>query len=244
MESKMMADPLSLCDSLNTATMKNCCLVRNFLLLLLAGGSILLNRANAQKIALNGYSSYVFEGGYNADYGTTDFLQGKTNDGIQWGAGAEYRASDKYGIEAMYLHRYTHARQQSETDPLKQINFNVGLNYLLTGINGYMQPDTKKIQAYGSLFAGIVVEHIDFPNNAINSSLTKFAWAVRLGGKYWLSERVGLRLQTQWTSFFVMDGGLPAVDVLGLNTGNISFPIAYQFEVGTGLMVKLYPNGK
>jgi hypothetical protein len=220
------------------------CLARKIWLLLVAGSCMLMNRANAQKITLNGYGSYVFEGGYNADYGTTDFLQGKTNDGIQWGAGAEYKASDKYGIEAMYLHRNTHARQQSNNDPLKQINFNVGLNYLLTGINGYLQPDTKKFQAYGSLFAGVVLEHIDFPNNAINSSLTKFAWAVRFGGKYWLSNRVGLRLQTQWTSFFVMDGGLPAVDVLGLNTGNINFPIAYQFEVGTGLMVKLYHNGK
>jgi hypothetical protein len=224
--------------------MKISSLHRKIVFLLLAGTIMLLNRAYAQKIALNAYGSYVLEGGYNADYGTSGYLQGRTNDGIQWGAGAEYKASDKYGIEAMYLRRYTHAVQQSKSDPLKQIKFNVGLNYLLSGINGYLQPDTKKFQAFGSVFAGLVLEHIDFPNNAINSSVTKFAWAVRLGGKYWCSDRVGLRLQAQWTSFFVMDGGLPNIDIYGINAANINYPVAYQFEVGTGVIVKLYHNGK
>lgn len=211
-------------------------------LLLAVSAIAIVDSAHCQKIAMNAYGSYVLTGGYNAQYGSSDYLQGKTNDGVQWGGGVEYMASDKYGIEAMYLRRTTHAFQQSKNDPLKQINFNVALNYLLSGINGYLQPDTKKFQVYGSLFAGVVLEDINFPDNGINSSVTKFAWAVRLGGKYWISERVGVRVQTQWTSFFVMNGGLPNTTVYGLNTGNINFPIAYQFEVGTGLIIRLYRN--
>ncbi|MGZ3924531.1 MAG: outer membrane beta-barrel protein [Flavisolibacter sp.] len=203
---------------------------------------LLVNHVHAQKMTLNGYGSYVLAGGYNAQYGSSDYLQGQTRHGIQWGGGLEYMASDKYGIEAMYLRRTTHAFQQSKSDPLKQINFDLALNYVLTGINGYLQPDTKKFQAYGSLFAGVVLEDINFPGNAIHTSVTKFAWAVRLGGKYWISDRVGVRVQTQWTSFFVMNGGLPASDIYGLNTANINFPIAYQFEVGTGVILKLYCN--
>ena len=212
------------------------------LLLLVINAIAVVNSVHAQKIALNGYGSYVLTGGYNAQYGNSDYLQGKTQDGLQWGGGVEFMASDKYGIEAMYLRRATHAFQQSKTDPLKQINFNLALNYLLTGINGYLQPDTKKLQAYGSLFAGVVLEDVSFPDNGINGSVTKFAWAVRLGGKYWISDQVGVRVQTQWTSFFVMNGGLPSTNVYGLNTANINFPIAYQFEVGTGFIIKL--NGK
>ncbi|HEY6954074.1 MAG TPA: outer membrane beta-barrel protein [Flavisolibacter sp.] len=200
----------------------------------------LMDIANGQKIVLNGYGSYVLTGGYNSQYGSSDYLHGKTNDGLQVGGGIEYMISDKYGIEAMYLRRSTHAVQQSKSDPLKQLNFNLALNYILPGINVYLQPGTKKFQAFGSLFTGVVLENINFPGNAINSSVTKFAWAVRLGGKYWISDRVGVRVQTQWTSFFVMNEGLPPADIYGLNTANINFPIAYQFEVGTGVIVKLY----
>ena len=212
------------------------------LLLMAIAALALVDTVNGQKIALNGYGSYVLTGGYNAQYGSSDYLQGRTNDGIQYGGGIEYRTSDKYGVEVMYLRRATHAFQQSKLDPLKQIDFDLALNYILTGINGYLQPDTKKFQAFGSLFAGIVLEDIHFPDNSINNSVTKFAWAVRLGGKYWISDHVGVRVQTQWTSFFVMNGGLPSTNVYGLNTANINFPIAYQFEVGTGFIIKLYGN--
>ena len=215
---------------------------RILLLLTLTGAGMLLNCVRAQKIALNGYGSYVLAGGYNAEYGATDYLQGKTKEGMQWGMGVEYIGPGKYGFEAMYLRRATSAFQQSKMDPQKYLNFNLALNYLLFGINGYLQPDNKKLQAYGSLFAGVVIEDINFPGSSLNSSVAKFAWAVRFGGKYWLSDRVGIRLQTQWTSFFVMNGGLPTSDVSGFNTANINYPIAYQFEVGTGFMVKLYRN--
>jgi len=214
-------------------------IVKELLVLIVVIASTPMNSAYGQKIMLNGYGSYVLEGGYNAEYGTSDFLHGKTNDGLQWGVGAEYEMSKSYGVELMYLRRSTHAFQQSKMDPQKQLNFDLALNYFLSGINGYLQPQTEKIQVFGSLLAGVVLEEIEFPDNAINSSLTKFAWAVRLGGKYWISDRVGIRLQTQWTSFFVMSGGLPEVDVYGINAGNINFPIAYQFEIGTGLIVKL-----
>ena len=214
-------------------------IVKELLVLIVVIATTPMNSAYGQKIMLNGYGSYVLEGGYNAEYGTSDFLHGKTNDGLQWGVGAEYEMSKSYGVELMYLRRSTHAFQQSKMDPQKRLNFDLALNYVLSGVNAYLQPNTSKLQAYGSMFGGIVIEEIDFPNNAITSSITKFAWAVRLGGKYWFSQRVGMRLQTQWTSFFVMNGGLPPADVYGLNTANINFPIAYQFELGTGLMVKL-----
>jgi opacity protein-like surface antigen len=204
----------------------------------IVAGFAMLSSTSAQVI-FNGYGSYVLKGGYNAEYGTADFLHGRTCDGLQWGAGVEYLLSDKYGIEGMYLRRNTRAFQQSKTDPQKTINFNLALNYIMAGLNGYLLPATSKLQPYGSMLAGVVVEQIDFANSPINSSITKVAWAVRLGGKYWISQRVGLRLQAQWTSFFIMDGGLPDTNVYGLNTADINFPIAYQFEVGSGVMIKL-----
>ena len=192
----------------------------------------------------NGYGSYVLKGGYNSEYGSSDFLHGRTCDGLQWGAGVEYMLSEKYGVEAMYLRRNTEAFQQSKMDPQKTLSFNLALNYVMAGLNGYLLPSTSKLQPYGSMLAGVVVEQIDFADNSINSSITKIAWAVRLGGKYWISQRVGVRLQAQWTSFFIMDGGLPDMTVYGLNTADINFPIAYQFEVGTGLMIKLNRNAR
>ena len=220
--------------------MKQIRLAWKMFLLMAINALALVDSAHGQKIVLNGYSSYVLTGGYNSQYGSSDYLHGKTNDGLQFGGGVEYMISGKYGIEAMYLRRTTHAVQQSKSDPLKLINFNLALNYILPGINVYLQPDTKKFQAFGSLFTGVVLEDINFADNGINSSVTKFAWAVRLGGKYWISDRVGVRVQTQWTSFFVMNGGLPSASVYGINTRNINFPIAYQFEIGTGLCVRLY----
>jgi hypothetical protein len=200
-----------------------------------------VHTATAQTI-FNSYGSYVLKGGYNSDYGSSDFLHGKTCDGLQWGAGLEHMLSQKYGVEAMYLRRSTQAFQQSKMDPQKTLNFNLALNYIMAGLNGYFLPATSKLQPYGGMLAGVAVEQIDFTDNSINSSITKIAWGVRFGGKYWISSRVGIRLQAQWTSFFIMDGGLPDVTVYGLNTADINFPIAYQFEVGTGLFIKLNRN--
>jgi hypothetical protein len=69
--------------------------------------------------------------------------------------------------------------------------------------------------------------------------ITKFAWAARLGGIFWLSNQVGLKLQTQWLSALQFENATVNFDVHRLDGAQAQSSIANQFELGSGVIIKL-----
>src|SRR5215204_1431312 len=157
---------------------------------------------HAQKLRLNGYGSYVLDGMYHIYYPDGDSYKGTINQGLQLGVGAEYMVSSNYGVELNYLKRYTTVFPEDAVNPDRK-NGDLQFNYVLLGINAYPQA-SGRLQAYGGVSTGVVIQTsyspVDIPAHPIKNAITKFAWAARLGGIFWLSEQVGLKLQTQWLS--------------------------------------------
>jgi hypothetical protein len=75
--------------------------------------------------------------------------------------------------------------------------------------------------------------------SAMNRSITKFAWAAKVGGNFWLSSQIGFKLQAQWLSSLQFKEAAVNFDVHGIGTGPVAYTIANQFDLGTGIVIKL-----
>src|SRR4051812_2197219 len=197
---------------------------------------------HAQRIRLNAYGSYVLDGTYHIYYKNGDFYEGNTTRGPQWGFGVEYMASEKYGVEFSCLNRNTKLFHEGTMSNDRR-NTDLNLNYFLLGINAYPQSISAKLQSFGGISAGMIKQcgysTNEFTGNSMNTAMTKFTWAARVGGIYWISCQAGIKLQAQWLSSLQFNNGVTNFDVYGSGFGPVDYSIANQFELGSGLIIKL-----
>ena len=203
---------------------------------------VMASPASAQKFRLTGYGSYVLDGTYHIYYENGDFYEGKINRGLQLGLGMEYMVAPNYGIEFTSLRMCTNVFPEGVVN-FDRSNADLRFNYYLLGLNTYPQTKPTKLQFFGGASAGVIVQsasnRINLSDNTINRTITKFAWAARLGGIGWMSSRVGVKLQTQWLSSLQFQNGIVNFDVHRLGVGPADCSIANQLEIGTGLVVKI-----
>src|SRR6476620_4436987 len=196
----------------------------------------------AQRLRLTGYGSYVMDGTYHIYFGNGDFYEGKINRGLQLGLGMEYMVAPNYGIEFTSLRMCTNVFPEGVAN-FDRRNADLRFNYFLLGLNTYPQTRPSKLQFFGGASAGVIVQSAsnrsDLSDNTINRTITKFAWAARLGGVGWMSSRVGVKLQTQWLSSLQFQNGIVNFDVHRQNVEPADCSIANQLEIGTGLVVKI-----
>jgi hypothetical protein len=201
--------------------------------------------AHSQNLRLSGYGSYVLEGTYNIYYENGDYYNGKTDGGWQWGVAAEYLLSPSYGVELSAFRRATHV---SEENSANRINADLRLNYFLFGLNAYPKTHSQKLQGYGGASLGAVIQNAYNTNtNAgswINRTVTKFTWAARLGGIWWLCDGIGLKTQAQWLSSLQLKKGGAAFNLYRNNPQPADFSIANQFEIDGGFIIKLGKCGQ
>lgn len=200
-----------------------------------------------QKIRISSYGSYVLDGMYHIYYPDGDFYGGTINHGSQLGLGAEYMVTPNYGVELNCLKRYT------TISPEEAANGNPGItalefNYVLLGLNAYPQSNVGRLQAYGGVSTGVVMQTsfnmVNITNYPAKNVITKFAWAARLGGIFWCSNQVGVKLQTQWLSSLQFQNAAVNFDVHRLNGVVAESSIANQLEFGGGLIVKIGKNAE
>jgi hypothetical protein len=162
--------------------------------------------------------------------------------GLQLGLGAEYLVTPSYGVELNYLKRYTTIYPEGTVNPNTR-NGDLKLEYVLLGINAYPQRGHGRVEAYGGVSAGAVIQTSFWMLNSAGhpeeNIITKFAWAARLGGIFWLSNQVGLKLQTQWLSALQFENATVNFDVHRLDGAQAQSSIANQFELGSGVIIKL-----
>jgi hypothetical protein len=203
---------------------------------------VIAGYCHAQKLRVNGYGSYVLDGTYHIYYVNDNLYEGRINHGLQLGLGAEYLVTPNYGIELSYLRRNTNVFPEGTVNS-NRVNAALRFQYILLGINAYAQTCSRKLQPFGGMSTGIIVQSAlstnDISNNAINHSITKFAWAARLGGVLCLSSRVGVKLQAQWLSALQFKNGAVNFDVHRPEVGQAEYSIANQFELGGGVIIKV-----
>jgi len=156
--------------------------------------------------------------------------------GYQWGGSVEFLPQEYASIELTYLREDTKAPTSFKygTNQLQTENFNVGLNYILLGGNGYTKNSSGMIEGYGGLMAGIVIADVESPTKNASNSQTNFAWGAKIGANFWVFPNVGIKLQGQVLSASRVTGG----DVYFSWWGPVyldTYSTLWQFSVGGGL---------
>jgi len=206
-------------------------------LLLIITGSCL-----AQKLRLNGYGAYVLDGSYHIYYPNGDFYKGTINHGPQLGFGMEYMVMPRHGVELSYLRQNTSVFPEGPANSGSR-SADLRFDYFLVGLNAYPQIRPRRLQPYGGVSAGVIIQTasnmLDITDYPVRHSITKFAWATKLGGIFWLAKQVGIKLQAQWLSALQVQNAAVNFDVHRLNGVQAESAIANQFAFGSGFVVKL-----
>jgi len=193
------------------------------------------------KFRLNLYGSYVFDDGFSEANDANTYFNGQLKGGFQWGGVFEFLTNEFSSVEILYLHKSSTAPvnfRAGITNPPKQENFDVGLNYILLAGNGLKSSSTGKVEGFGSLMAGVLISDVKAPSTGGSGSNTSFAWGGRLGATIWASSKIGIKLQAQILSSSRATGG----DLYFSYYGPIvlsTYTTLWQFGLGGGLTFKL-----
>jgi opacity protein-like surface antigen len=193
--------------------------------------------AFAQEKRINIYSAYVFDDKFETVNSTTDYYRGKIIGGLQWGAGLEFIIKDQISAELMYLHQDTQAPVESYYTVLNNKTYDLGVSYALLGISRIMKKD--KVEPYGGLLLGAAIFNNKNPSPGEETSKVKFALGFRLGATIWVSDRVGIKLQTQFLTSVQGIGGGFYFGTGGTGAGASTYSTITQFTLGGGLAFKL-----
>jgi hypothetical protein len=194
--------------------------------------------AVAQGIRLNAYSSYVFDDKVDSYYDQNDYYNGTVKGGYQWGAGIEFMAHPKYGVELMYLRENTSAPLNYYNNGVKFTNFELGINYFMLAGNRYFGKTGGRVEGFGGAMAGVNVTSVKNPSNGIKNDKTFFAWGFRGGANIWATEKVGIKLQAQLLSAVQSVGGGFYFGTGGAGAGVSTMSSILQFGLGGGLVFK------
>ncbi len=156
----------------------------------------------SQSYSINTYAGYAFDDALIYS-GTSAEYDGLLKGGLIWGLGFEYipRHSD-YGLELMYLNRATESPiTSSSADTSGNQNLDIAMNYILFGATKYFKMDrSRKFYSYTGAMLGVSLTNTDGSLTSGSVSSTNFAWGLRLGMKYLVSESVGLNFNAQLLS--------------------------------------------
>ena len=196
----------------------------------------------APSFRLNGYAGYMFSDRFNSYYSNTVYYDGKVNSGFQWGVGLEWMVRPSQGIELTYLREDTHSpttyADSSIINPIRDIDFNLAVNYIFLGTTRYFKV-SPIAEPYFGVQAGMAIISVKNPDNSYSGSGTKFAWGLKGGTNLWVSPRVGIKLQCGLASVTQAVGGELYFSPYGVTTGATSYSTVFQFSLGGGLVFKL-----
>ena len=193
--------------------------------------------AGAQEVRINTYANYAFDDSFDSYYNINSFFNGKIEGGLQWGTGLEYKASDHYGIEILYLRQDTNVPiNYYDSGPVSR-TLETNINYIMLGGLRYAGNDI--VEGYGGLLFGAAIFNNEKPTRNEPSTATRLAWGARLGANVWASERVGLKIQATIVSAVQSVGGSFYVGSGGSGAAVSTYSTLLQFTIGGGLVFKV-----
>ncbi|POY36802.1 hypothetical protein C3K47_10060 [Solitalea longa] len=215
----------------------------SIIILIIIGASL---SASAQHFRINAYTAYVFDDAVDSYYSETRFFEGQVKGGFQWGLGVEYilptQGAKQYGVELSYLRQDTKA-PLTYYDPtginnIKNTNFDLGLNFIMLGGNGYVKVNPK-VEPFGGFAAGVAILDLSNPDNNNSDSATKFAWSIKGGTNIYVTPKVALKLQASLLSSVQAVGGGLYFGTGGTGAGVSSYSSMLQLVLGGGLTLNL-----
>lgn len=193
---------------------------------------------NAQQTRLNIYSGYVFDDKIDSYFDPTSFYQGTIKGGYQWGLSLEFLQRNM-GIELSYLRQDTKAPMTYFNNGVKSTNFNVGMDWLMVGLNRYFRQPGSKIEPFFGASVGLLLGKATNPTTGNSNNGAKLGLGLKGGTNIWLSDRIALKLQAQLMSGVQSVGGGIYFGTGGAGLGLSSYSSMYQFGLGGGLVFQL-----
>jgi|WetSurSiteA1Bulk_404760.scaffolds.fasta_scaffold28591_2 hypothetical protein len=192
-------------------------------------------------VRLNGYTIYALADNHvESGYYSNTYWEGSISDGFQYGGGIEVLPIPTTGIEISYM-RLDSKLDLYYYDPIGGNDtylFNLAHNYIFIGGNQYIKVNPK-VEPYAGMQLGMAVYTAENPTTHSSGTETKFAWGIKAGLNIWLSEKVGIKMQTQLLSAVQAIGGGIYFGTGGAGAAVSGFSTYYQFNVGGGLVFKL-----
>lgn len=207
------------------------------IVLMLATAILLSTNSHAQEIRANGYLGYVFDDAVSTSYSNSTYFNGTLKGGALWGVGLEYMVGQNYGMELLYLRQDTHAPISYYDFSSKQADFDVAANWVMLGFNKYIIHNPK-IQPFGGFELGVATFNVKNPETEKSGTVTKFAWGLRLGGEFFFSGNVGLKLQTNLMSAVQAVGGAAYFGTGGSGVAVTGYSSLLQFGLGGGVVFR------
>jgi hypothetical protein len=203
---------------------------------------ILSATLSAQGLRLNLYGAYVFDDYFEVYADSYNYFQGTIKGGAQWGAGLEVSIREAYSLELLYQRQDSHAPTTWQTGINTVSTFEdltVDLNYMMLAGNRHVLLKEGQIETYAGLMAGVAVLNVTNESSSSTTSLTKFAWGMRMGMNVWASEKFAVKLQAQLISAVQAAGGGAYFGTGGSGVAVTSYSTIYQFSLGGGLAFKM-----
>ncbi len=201
--------------------------------------SVCLLTTYAQNVRMNLYSGYAFSDKIDSYYDPTNYYKGTINGGFLWGGGVEVKPNRLTGIEVMYLRLDTQSPMNYYNGGVKNKVFDLGVNQVMLAFNRYLPVANAKIEPYAGPMLGLSIFSVKNSDAGGSKSITKFGYGLRLGANIFVSEKVGIKLQTQFFSAAQSVGGGMYFGTGGAGVGLSSYSSFFQFGLGGGLVFKL-----
>jgi hypothetical protein len=197
-----------------------------------------------QHFRLNLYGNYAFNDKVESYYTSSNYFRGTIEGGLLWGASLELEVHDYYSVELLYLHQSTHAPVQYYdiySFNEKNTTLKMNINWMMAGGMRLLTPQKEKIEPYAGFLLGAVYINAENPETNTSANSTKFAYGMRLGCNFWLTERIALKAQTGFLGAVKAAGGSLYFGTGGTGATISAYSPMVQFSVGGGLTFNFGP---
>jgi opacity protein-like surface antigen len=120
---------------------------------------------------------------------------------------------------------------------VQSADFDLASNWIMANGTNYI-PVSDIVEPFVGLGIGMVIYDVTNPRTGNSDGGTKFAWGLRGGSNFWVSESVGIRIQASLLSAVQGAGGGLYFGTGGTGAGVSTYSTIYQFGFDGGLVFK------
>ncbi len=195
--------------------------------------------SQAQELRLNTYAGYVFADKVDSYYSSSSYFEGKIQENLRWGLGIEYKVDDNKAFELQYLRQDTQVPLTYLDDyfggEVVNTEFDLAMNWIMLNGTNYIKVN-ETVEPFIGGGIGMAIFDVNNPDNGKSEGGTKFAWAIRGGSNFWVSEKVAVRVQANLMSAVQSVGGGIYFGTGGGGAGVTTYSTMYQFGFEGGLV--------
>ncbi|MDI1323047.1 MAG: porin family protein [Algoriphagus sp.] len=195
--------------------------------------------SQAQEIRLNTYAGYVFADKVDSYYSSSSYYEGKIQENLRWGLGIEYKLDANKAFELQYLRQDTQVPlTYLDSDfggNVKSTEFDLAMNWIMLNGTNYIKVN-ETVEPFIGGGIGMAIFNVENPDTGYSDGGTKFAWAIRGGSNFWVSEKVAIRIQANLMSAVQSVGGGIYFGTGGGGAGVSTYSTMYQFGFEGGLV--------